>query len=160
MKRHYFDKETQNVFWENMSPDIRAFLDSLETRETWTYQVEEFEDLFVEMASALPRIVQLPLSEEHQSIVEKLIPLLVSMPLRQCISAVAFLDKHGFTENNPIGWGVVCFLEAKHISQQKDNKLWLICKTFCERIDTFIRSSISTELFVNISKESYDDENK
>lgn len=158
MKKHYFDTETQNVFWENLSPDIRVFLDSLEQKETWTYKVEEFEELFLDMTNALPKIIHLPLSEEHEKLVHQLLPVLVSMPLRQCISAVAYLDKHGANESNSVGWGVVCFLEAKHISTEKDNELNLICKTFCERIDTFIRSSISTELFSHINSEEVTNE--
>ena len=154
MKRHYFDSETQNTFWENLSPDIRVFLDELEKRETWTYHLDEFEDLFLNTAHALPKIIQLPLSEEHQSLVEELIPVLVSMPLRQCISAVAYLDKYGTTESNKLGWGVVCFLEAKNLSHEDGHDLARESRTFCERVDTFIRTSICTDLFLNITSEA------
>jgi hypothetical protein len=153
VKKHYFDPETQALFWENLSPDIRVFLDALEQKETWTYQVNEFESLFLNMANALPKIIQLPLSEEHQTIVYQLIPILVSMPLRQCISAVAYLDKYGATDANPVGWGVLCFIEAKNVDDNVTDEFKLSCETFCARINTFIRSSISTELFENIKVE-------
>ncbi|MCF2901870.1 hypothetical protein L1267_15950 [Pseudoalteromonas sp. OFAV1] len=153
--KHYFDKETQNIFWENLSPDIRTFLDSLEERETWTYQVKEFESLFLSMAGALPKIIQLPLSEEHKSLVQKLIPVLVSMPLRQCISAIAYLDKYGQSDSNPVGWGILCFIEAKNISQNEDDPLYPYSRNLCERINTFTRNSICVELFEHIKSEGH-----
>lgn len=155
---NYFEPEVQNAFWEAMTPDVRNFLDGLEGKETWTYTLSEFEGLFKTLAKALPDIVQLPLDEEHQSIIHKLIPVLLSMPLRQCISAVAYLDKFGGTKQNPIGWGVVCYLEASEAHKDKSmDKSKAICfKTFCERVQVFIHSTISVELFLHLNKEVVD----
>ncbi len=152
---NYFEPEVQNAFWEAMTPDVRQFLDQLEDKETWTYTLNEFESLFKTLAKALPDIVELPLEEEHQSIIHKLIPVLLSMPLRQCISAVAYLDKFGGTAKNPIGWGVVCYLEAAETyKNQETEKEKAICfKTFCERIQVFIHSTVSVELFLHLNKE-------
>ncbi len=152
--KNYFEDDSQNAFWKAMSPDVRVFLDELEKKENWTYTVNEFEEFFNAISSALPEIVQLPLEEEHQKIIQQLIPILFSMPLRQCMSAIAYLDRYGSTKENPIGWGVVCFLEASTIVKyDKDNDIYGICKLLCQRVRVFIHSSLSTELFLNINKE-------
>lgn len=152
---HYFEKEVQDAFWKAMTPDIRGFLDDLESKETWTYSMNEFGYLFSTLAGALPNIVQLPLTMEHKSIVHKLIPVLLAMPLRQCVSAIAYLDRYGSTENNPVGWGVVCYLEASE-AQKEDNlssKDRIYFKTFCDRVRVFICRTISVELFLHLNKE-------
>jgi hypothetical protein len=151
---NYFKDDSQDAFWKAMSPDIRVFLNELEKKEDWTYEVNEFEKFFSDISSALPAIVQLPLEAEHQKVIQQLIPILFSMPLRQCMSAIAYLDRYGSTEENPIGWGVVCFLEASTIVKyDTKNEIYGICKLLCQRVRVFIHSSLSTELFLNINKE-------
>lgn len=153
--QHYFEDDVQEAFWKAMTPDVRGVLDSLESRETWTYKMNEFSNLFSTLANALPDIVQLPLAKEHQSVVHNLIPVLLSMPLRQCLSAIAYLDRYGSTDKNPVGWGVVCYLEASEA--QKDESLSdterVYFKTFCDRVRVFISSTISVELFLYLNKE-------
>jgi hypothetical protein len=153
--QHYFEENVQEAFWKAMTPDVRGFLDALEKKETWTYTINEFGNLFSILANALPDIVQLPLAKEHQSVVHKLIPVLLAMPLRQCLSAVAYLDRYGSTEKNPVGWGVVCYLEASEA--QKDSETTdldrIYFKTFCDRVRVFISSTISVELFLYLNKE-------
>jgi len=152
---HYFEPDVQEAFWKAMTPDVRCFLDSLEEKENWTYKVGEFSYLFDALASALPDIVQLPLTKEHQDVIHNLIPVLLSMPLRQCLSAVAYLDRYGCTKDNPVGWGVVCYLEAAEA--QKDGGLSetqrLHMRTFCDRVRVFISGTISVELFLYLNKE-------
>lgn len=112
-----FAPEVQDVFWRQMEPDARACLDMLERKETWTYQYSEMPELFTKTAEALPVIAQVPVEKKNQSVLEQLIPLLATMPLRQCVFAIHWLNEQA--GESPIGWGSLCYLESLNIKNNK-----------------------------------------
>lgn len=147
----FFSPQAQDVFWGGLDPDIRAFLDSFERDEDWTYEFEELPELFIQTALALPKVVELPPQGYAQEIIYQLIPLLSSMPLRQSVSAIAWLDNHIINES-ALGWGVVCYMTAVDITRDKENDpIYLESKVVYERIQMMLRSSLSSLLFCNLN---------
>src|SRR5690625_2861709 len=106
--------DMQEAFWGALDPDMRDFLSALESRENWTWQYEEMPELFTAMASALPRVVNMPLDEKARQLIWDLIPLITAMPFRQAVAALVWLDNRGEPSEAGIGWGVVTYREASH----------------------------------------------
>lgn len=144
------EPSVQDEFWGAIDPDIRKFLDSFETAESWTYEFEELPELFVKVSSALPKVAELPPSDSSQKIIRELILLLASMPMRQSVSALAWLDNRIMDETD-IGWGVICYMEAADIFRHnKSDDIYLQAKVIHERIQVMLASTLSSLLFCNI----------
>ena len=142
--------EFQESFWSNLDPDLRGFLEAYESREDWTYEYNEIPKLFVDLSNALPRFAMLPPTKDHNNILRQLIPILTSMPLRQAICAIAWLDNQ-ITNDEDMGWGVVCFLEAARIFQEApDDEIYSDAKVLYERVGIVLKTRLSTFLFTNI----------
>ncbi len=108
-----FSPYAQDAFWGSMHPDARASFDVFEQKETFTYQFNELPELFSSLASALPELVVLPSDSKTQEILISIIPLIASMPFRQCVFAIHWLNDK--SRESPIGWGTLCYLEALNI---------------------------------------------
>lgn len=145
----FFSPLVQDTFWSGLDPDIRSFLDAFEAGEDWTYEFEELPELFLKISDALPRVAELPPSKESQKVLRELILILASMPMRQCVSALAWLDSN-IVEETDVGWGVICYMEAADIFRHKDNdEIFLQAKIIHERIQVMLRSTLSSLLFCN-----------
>ncbi|MBB4861387.1 hypothetical protein HNP46_000198 [Pseudomonas nitritireducens] len=112
-----FSPEAQDAFWGAMSPDTRRVFEQLQARERWTHHYEENPALFTRLARALPEVVSIPLTQNIQEVLVSLIPLLTSMPLMQGVFAIYWLNH--LTENQSIGWGTLCYLEALDIANNQ-----------------------------------------
>lgn len=141
-----FSPEVQDVFWRQMEPDTRACMDMLEGKETWTYQYNEMPDLFTKTANALPDLAQMPIDKDCEEVLEKLIPLLAAMPLRQCVFAIHWLnDQAG---DSPIGWGSLCYLEALNMQNNKpDHDFTDYAKVVVDRVSTVMTVRKALGLF-------------
>jgi hypothetical protein len=141
-----FNPEAQSAFWEEMQPDARACLDFFESKERWPYKYDEFPELFVQMAEVLPRVAGLPVDESSQEILVTLIPLLSSMPFRQCIFAIHWLNHQA--GESPIGWGALCYLEAVNITNNsQDHQYFGMAKALVDRMATVMRTRKIIGLF-------------
>ncbi len=145
-----FSPSFQNAFWQGLDPDMRLFLDVQEAKETWTHKFEDIPELFNKISGALPRFISYPLKTETKPIIRDLIPLLASMPLRQCVSAIAWLDNNIENEGEA-GWGLITFIEASEIYNESPNdEHYLYAKIIHERVTVMLRSNIASLLFCNI----------
>lgn len=145
-----FTQSGQDEFWSAVKPDIREALELFEHGETWTFHYDELPDLFTEMARALPSIVTLPLSDAHRAILRNLIPLLSTMPFRQCVFAIAWLDGHAEGDDNP-GWGVASYAEAVNICNKEStetNPIYAHAKVVRDRVRILMRFKISADMFL------------
>lgn len=141
-----FTPEAQSAFWEAMQPDARACLDMFEEKERWPYPYEEFPELFMTMADLLPTVANLPTNDKCQEILIQLIPLLSSMPFRQCIFAIHWLNHQA--GDNPIGWGALCYLEAVNITNNHpEHEIHGMAKAMVERMATVMRARKIIGLF-------------
>jgi len=141
-----FTPDAQNAFWEEMQPDARACLDLFESKERWPYRYDEFPELFVQMAEALPKVVDLPVDETSQAVLIRLIPLLSSMPFRQCIFAIHWLNHQ--SRDSPIGWGALCYLEAVNIANNaQEHEYFGMSKALVDRMATVMRTRKIIGLF-------------
>lgn len=141
-----FNPDSQNEFWSKMQPDARDCLDFLEEKERWAYKYDEFPELFVVMAEALPKVADLPVDKDSEEILVNLVPLLASMPFRQCVFAIHWLNQQA--GNSPVGWGALCYLEAVNITNNKtDHKYYTIAKALVDRIVTAMRTRKIIGLF-------------
>lgn len=147
-----FSPETQDEFWGSMNPDAREFLDRYEVEENWTYCFEELPELFIKLATALPRIVEIPPSTRSTGILHGLIAVLANMPFRQSMFALAWLDQDidQAKQEEDKGWGVMCFLEAADLCLQDPNsELALDAKTIYERVQTLLKTRLTVSLFTD-----------
>jgi hypothetical protein len=141
-----YTPEAQDGFWGEMDPDTRAFLDEFEKRETFTYRFDELPALFVSMASALPDVADLPVDSKSQALLVRLIPLLSSMPFRQCVFSVHWLNTHA--KDSPMGWGTLCYLEALNIANNiKDHPHHDLSRVIVERISVMTRANKAISLY-------------
>lgn len=148
----FFSPTMQTLYWSNLDPDIQQFLDEYERREDWTYRYDELPSLFVDTARLLPRVINIPLNRDAIQIIHMLMPILSSMPLRQCISAVAWLDTNSESQAGK-GWGMTCYMESSRIYFSiKDSPVYLHAKLLYERIRIMLHTSLSSKLFINIHK--------
>ncbi|MFK4132068.1 hypothetical protein ACI2KR_07195 [Pseudomonas luteola] len=148
----FFSPSMQNAFWSSLDPDIQDFLDEYEGREDWTHRFEELPSMFIETANMLPEILKLPLNREATQIIHMLMPILSSMPLRQCVTAVAWLDGNSEQQAGK-GWGMMCYMEANRIyTSSPDSPVFLHAKILYERIRLILHSTLSSKLFINIHK--------
>lgn len=145
----FFSPVVQETFWGSLDPDIRSFLDSFEAGEDWTYEFDELPALFIKVSEALPKVAELPPSKKSQGVLRELILLLASMPMRQCVSALAWLDSRVGNETD-VGWGVVCYMEAADIFRHNESdEIYLQAKIIHERIQVMLRSTLASLLFCN-----------
>lgn len=141
-----FSPEAQDAFWGEMHPDTRACFDLFEKKETFTYQFDELPELFLNMATALPDVALLPVDVKSQDILVKLIPLLSSMPFRQCVFSVHWLNEQA--KDSPIGWGTLCYLEALNIiNNLKDHPHLAYAAVIVERITAIMRVNKAIGLY-------------
>lgn len=148
----FFSPDIQDSFWAALDPDLRKCLDNFEQGESWTYKYDELPVLFTDLAKNLPKVVVLPVTSRNKKILHELIPLIASMPFRQCVSAISWLDNHNFDEKT-LGWGVVLFMENSDIrtNGHESKELYLQAKVINERINTLLKFNVVTKLFTNIS---------
>lgn len=148
----FFEPLMQHMFWSNLDPDIQRFLDEFEGREDWTYQYEELPSMFIETANMLPKVLSLPINKDASVIVHRLMPILSSMPLRQSISAIAWLDSNSEHQAGK-GWGMICYMESARVfHNMPDSPVYLHAKALYERIRIMLHTSLSSKLFINIHK--------
>lgn len=144
----------QDAYWSNIDPDIRAFLDDFESREVWTYSFEELPEMFIEISKALPKFTEYKINDETSPVIQpmlrELIVILSSMPMRQAVSAVAWLDQNIDNETE-IGWGVAIYMEAAQIaSNNEDDPDHAECKLLHDRINLMLHSRLSSLLFIQL----------
>jgi hypothetical protein len=105
-------------FWNGFSPQIQEVLSGAEERETWIYTRDELPELFNNIESALPDVVTVPPSQEQTEIFQDLISLLASVPFRECMAALAYLERDSLMKNldeNQVGLGTGCFIIANRM---------------------------------------------
>jgi hypothetical protein len=145
-----FEPGYQHTFWSSLDPDLRVFLDEFEMKETWTYDYNELPGLFIEIANTLPKISTMNIDDNSRKILDELYPLLASMPLRLCVSAIAWLDRNIKNESEH-GWGAIIFLEASKIAKQTENTTKVLSsKMVYERIRIILMTRLATRIFTNI----------
>lgn len=143
------DNESQDEFWRDISPDIREAMEMFEAGEDWTYDYDEFPELFIATARLLPGVLEIPVNDEHKKLLTSLIPLLSSMPFRQSIAALSWIDNH---DDGGPGWGAACFAEATKIvnaGPSSDESLYAHAKIICERIKTLVKFNLVSALFLH-----------
>lgn len=147
--------EMQDAFWGALDPDMRTYLDNFESREHWTYRFEEMPELFIEVARALPTVVDLPATGATEQLLRDLIPLLAAMPLRQAVAAIIWLDHRSSSGPDTPGWGVICYREAVAMTfDNPSDPLHLEAKMLYERIRMLMQSRVATTLFYQLREET------
>lgn len=110
-------------FWDGFTPQIQEVLSSAEEREPWVYTRAELPELFSSIEQSLPAVITLPPSKEQTEIFQALISLLASVPFRECIAALAFLERDSLGQaikENQVGAGTGCFLIANRMCLARD----------------------------------------
>lgn len=150
MSRSLFSPESLDAHFAGLSPDVRLLLQQLERRESWTWRFEEFLELFQKTSSALPLVVESPVSEYSRQVLDILIPILAAMPIGQCLTGISYLDSRSRPAGQP-GWGVALYHEAVGRQGEADNPdLAISAKTIVERVHVILRTPLAAQLFTHI----------
>jgi len=142
-------------FWNDFSPQIQEVLASAEERETWVYQREELPELFDSIESSLPGVVQIPPSPEQTDVFRDLISCLASVPFRECIAALAFLEKDSLQKSlaeNEVGAGTACFMVANRICLTRDGDI-SSAKVVRDRVQFMVKVGFQLSSFVRSAEE-------
>lgn len=145
----------QSAYWGSINPNIVRFLNAFESREPWTYKYEEFPELFIELSKMLPEFSASPIrscdSDSARSILRQLICVLASIPMRQAVSAIAWLDQH-IASDADLGWAVAIYLESARITQSgPQDPSYPEARLLHDRINLMLRTRLSTLLFVKLT---------
>lgn len=151
MSRSLFSPESLDAHFAGLSPDVRLLLQQLERRESWTWRFDEFPELFQKTSTALPLVVESPLSDASRHLLGMLIPILASMPIGQCLTGMSYLDSRSRPAGQP-GWGVALYQQAAR-QQHEDGspELQMSAKTIVERVHVILRTPLAAQLFTHIT---------
>ena len=146
--------EYQDEFWGKISPDIRRFLDDFESKEDWTFSYEEVPESFQAISKALPKFSMHKINEESsiktRDIIQKMIVILSSMPLRQSISAISWLDRD-MSDETEIGWAVAIYMQAAQVALfDKSDPDYRESKVLYDRVRIMLHSRHATMLFTQL----------
>lgn len=153
---HLFHEAVQRGFWRSVQPDAQLFLDAFERNEGWTFTPDEFPELYSACATALGMMEAGSPQANPSFVLRRMIIALSSMPFRQCISALAWLDRHGSNDGSWPGWAIEIYLEAdrihggSYVDADVSPELQGHAKVVVERINTFLTTQSATAIFSNI----------
>lgn len=110
-------------FWNEFSPQIQEVLAAAEDRETWVYQRDDLPELFDTIESALPGVIEIPPSPQQTQVLHDLITCLGSVPFRECIAALAYLERESLSDSldqAEVGIGTATFMVSNRICLSRD----------------------------------------
>lgn len=141
--------ETQKEFWKHIDPSVFQMFVAFESQEDWTYTYDELPELFIKTAESLPEIASFPLDTNSQKVAHALIKILASMPLRECLFALTWLDSHD--GNSELLWGEACYLESERVLKDTNNQeMHVYANILSQRVKIINKSRIAISIFQNI----------
>ena len=144
-----FSPKMQGLFWKNLEPDLTSQMRSFESKESWTHSFEDFPEFFTGVEELTKICSTRSPSGVDEIHIRVLIKILSAMSYSQSLSAMSYLDMHYADEEN-IGWSAKIFLEAANIYKKKENApLNKESKAIYERVITFSRTKLFSDLFTN-----------
>lgn len=143
-----FSPEKQNEFWSQITPDVRGMLKFFELKESWTLKYEELPE-FYESIEKIFKVMQDHGKKEHdENLVDKLIVLFGSMPLRQCIAGFSWIDKN-IEKETDIQWVSNIYFRSSDITSDthEDDEVKKNAHVIKERVELVTRMNLLSELF-------------
>ncbi len=142
-------------FWEGFTPQIQEVLVDAEDREIWTFTRTELPELFEGIEESLPDVVTVPPSVEQTVLFKNLISLLASVPFRDCIAALAYLEKSSLAsemDKNQVGSGTACFMIANRICLNRDGNT-TAAKIVRDRVRYLVKLGFQLSMFARSADE-------
>lgn len=141
-----FSPEDQAAFWGALSPDLRDFFDYCELGEGWTIGYDETPESFIQAAKAIDSLSSVSSNENRGEITKKLIVVLSAMSMRECLSAMSWLDKNLRSDAEP-GWAFLIYSMSCSMIEDKDEKMSTYARIIVQRIDVLIKMRLIGEMF-------------
>lgn len=151
-KDSLFSPNKQSEFWGSVTPDVRGLLQFFEMKENWTVPYNELPEFYQSLDRIIKSIKLDSEDVQNEQVLDKLIMIFGSMPLRQCMAGLSWLDK-GIENENEIKWaGGIYFRSADitnegHPDQDIEKHAWIIK----ERIELISRMNLLNSLFSKIN---------
>lgn len=143
-------KENSQKLFGLIAPDISEVIKDFEGKETWVYNYNELPRLFTDTAIFISSLVEKDKSVDVvDKIVQHLFPLLASMPFKDCIAAIVYLENN--IENKEIlSWGAIIYLETEK-RKSGENEQSNNARIINERIKLVVKTKLAVELFTQIN---------
>lgn len=150
-KENLFSPEKQKEFWGKINPDVRGLLQFFELKENWTLKFEELPEFYESIEKVLKAMQDHGKDNFDETLIDKLIVLFGSMPLRQCMAGFSWIDKN-IERNTDIQWASNIYFRSSdicldgHESKEVESHAHVIK----ERIELVVRMNLLNELFLNM----------
>lgn len=146
-----FSPTKQGEFWGKITPDVRGMLQFFELRESWTIPYEELPEFYESLDKVISTIHTSGSDEQSEILIDRLIVLFGSMPLRQCMAGLSWIDR-GIEKESDIRWAGNIYFRASDIVNEGHDDEDVVNHSFVikERVELIVRMKLLNSLFSNL----------
>lgn len=146
-----FSPDKQNEFWGRVTPDVRGMLQFFELKENWTLKYDELPEFYESLEQVITTMQDHGKDRHDEALVDKLIVLFGSMPLRQCVAGFSWIDRN-IEKNTDIQWVSNIYFRSSDIviDGHSDDNVKKHAHVIKERVELIARMNLLNELFRNV----------
>lgn len=146
--RGLFSPIKQGEFWGKVTPDLRGMLQFFELKENWTIPYNELPEFYESIDKIILAIQQDGDKEQDEVLLDRLIVLFGSMPLKQCMTGLSWIDK-GITKDSDIRWAGSIYFRASDVINDGHNDEYVRSHSHVikERVELISRMNLLNSLF-------------
>lgn len=150
-QKSLFSPDKQNEFWGKVSPDVRGLLQFFELKENWTLKYEDLPEFYGSIEKVIQTMQDHGKNKHDEDLIDKLIVLFGSMPLRQCVAGFSWIDKN-IEKNTDIQWVSNMYFRSADISidGHADKDVEKHAYVIKERVELIARINLINKLFTSI----------
>lgn len=141
---------------ESIDPDLRPLILTLHSGESWVHKLSDVDEVVTELSCLLPRVVSLPVSNQHLQVVDKLIFVLAHLEVEVFFVSLLYLQRGAFNTNGDCvgpGWGSFLHSRAVDVCEQNSGDV-AEAKAVVARISAIMRSAKLASIFLQNSTTS------
>lgn len=143
-----FSPEKQGEFWGRVTPDVRGMLQFFELKESWTVSYSELPEFYQSIDKVVKSMQEAKENRPIEELVDKLIILFGSMPLRQCMAGLSWIDRD-IKKDSDIKWASNMYFRSCDITNgtHEDDDVTKHAFVIKERIELVGRMNLLNSLF-------------
>lgn len=150
-RKSLFSPDKQNEFWGRVSPDVRGMLQFFELKENWTLKYEDLPEFYESIEQVIKTMQEHGKDKHDEELIDKLIVLFGSMPLRQCVAGFSWIDRN-IQKSTDIQWVSNIYFRSADITidGHSDNEVEKHAHVIKERVELVVRMNLLNKIFVNV----------
>ena len=145
--------QTVNSLVQTLEPDVKALVNKLSHEETWVHVVEDIPQEIRVLGESLPQFVRLPVSPEHNQVIDRLIQITAHLDIRLWFAVIIFLEKGVLAleavDKEP-GWGSYLLVRAEQIAE-RDSQRRPEAITIIGRLHAAVRHMLLVDMLLDQS---------